>query len=192
MKKILLIVMLFLCTSCYDYKETKDLLLVSGIAIEHKDNYNITFEIINTNKENNEEIKNKSYTCNSNGNTITDAFDNANKKCLKELNYSHLDIMIISNNIKINDLLFFLNNKDITPSFYLVYSDNPSEILNNKSDIYSVNSKLIKDILLSKKDKNTFDYQMSKLLNSEDIYLYNFVLEDEIKLDNIILYKERL
>ena len=48
MKKIILILIIFLCSGCLDYKEINSLGIISGIAIEKKDNnYETTYEVVN-------------------------------------------------------------------------------------------------------------------------------------------------
>ena len=55
MKKIILItLLLFFTTGCYDYMELNDLSIISGIAIDKvEDKYKVTFEILNDQKSNN-------------------------------------------------------------------------------------------------------------------------------------------
>ena len=51
MKKIFLIIIILLTTSCYDYKQPNEISIVNGIAIDYNDKYEITYEIIDTNKK---------------------------------------------------------------------------------------------------------------------------------------------
>ena len=48
MKKIILIIALFLLTGCYDYKEINNLGIISAIGIDYQDDeYNVTLEVLN-------------------------------------------------------------------------------------------------------------------------------------------------
>ena len=52
MKKIIILICIFLLTGCSDYVEINDLALISGIAIDYEDNlYKLTTQIIENDKE---------------------------------------------------------------------------------------------------------------------------------------------
>ncbi|MBR1416297.1 MAG: Ger(x)C family spore germination protein [Bacilli bacterium] len=195
MKKILLLLILFLCSSCYDYQEVNDLAIVSGMAIDYiDDNYYLTYEVINT--KNDKEDTN-SYTYTSSGNTISLAIENINKMIPKKVSLSHLDIVIISKSLANHGLYnisdyFFRNNK-ITTNFYLVMSNiNPKNILENKSENYQVNSIAIKNILKENKIDihEQFDYLISYIMdNSKNIVIPSVKLDNNIIIDNYAMFK---
>ena len=65
MKKLIILISIFLLTGCYDYIEIDDLAIISGIVLDYQnDKYNLTSQII----ENDKETKIKTIT--TEGNTI--------------------------------------------------------------------------------------------------------------------------
>ena len=57
MKKIILLLSIFLLTGCFDYTELNDLSIVSMIIIDKIDNnYSVSFEILNDQKTKDEEV----------------------------------------------------------------------------------------------------------------------------------------
>src|SRR5574344_833650 len=127
MKKIILLLIILLCTGgCYDYHEINDLGIVVGIGLDYQDDkYLMTYELLNIQKENNNsEIENKSYIISAEGNTISDAKVNTEKKIDKTVSFSHLEILLISENLAnsgISDMAdYFLRNNSITNNFYMI------------------------------------------------------------------------
>ena len=194
MKKILLIIIvLFTCTSCFDYEEITDCAIVLGIGITKKNElYNVTFEILNTNEDN------SSYTIENEGKNIADAIKNLEDKIAKNTKYTHLKVMIIDNSININDIAtYFIHNQSFTNNFYLFYTDdNIKDILSFKNDNEPINSFAImnlvnetnSNILLDIKDG--FDYNVARLKDDKSIVIPNIKLEDVITLDGMIAYKK--
>ena len=172
-KKIILLLIIIMCSSCQDYHELNDIALVSGISIDYKNNmYELTYEIVNTNNEDNH-----SYTINSTSKALDEAFTLINEKTNKDIILSHLDIVIISNNIDIYDIKdFFMNNDDITTNFYLLYSNNPKDILEYNNDNYYNNSIYIKKLLI--RDNIDIHMQFDYLVtnnNNNNIYTVNII-----------------
>lgn len=184
MKKIFIIIFLslFIC-GCSDYKELTDLTIISGINISYKDNnYNLTFEILEDNKN--------SFIEGS-GKSIKDAFNNIEMKINKIPFYSHLNILSISSNTSDENIkeivVYLINNNDFTNQFYVIISDDNK--ISNK-DIYEFidNKKIHDDINL----KVTFkDFLINYYDDNKSNYLPKFSINDnEIKLDGIVNYNE--
>ena len=75
MKKIILIIFLFLLTGCYDYKEINNLGIVSAIGIDFKDDeYIITLEVLND-QINKQSEKVKSYTKTAHDSSLAKAIE---------------------------------------------------------------------------------------------------------------------
>ena len=186
MKKIFLILItLLFCSSCYNYQEVNEIAIVDGIGIDYQNNeYKITFEIVDINSE-----YEHSYTIESIANNFDSAINNTKELSSKEISLSHLETVIISKNLNIDQIIdignYFINSNDVTTNFYLVTSDNASNILNNKNDINSINTKNISDMLDVEKDiKYQFDYIISSILNDKDTTIPYISLEDNnIKID---------
>ena len=191
MKKILLLFILLLCCSCSDYQEVNELAIVSAMAIDYvDDNFIVTYEIIDTNKE--EDV---SYTYTSSGINLAEAMDNITRLSPNKISLNHLEIVIISQNLANHGLNlisnYLMNNNQITTNFYLVMTcDNPKDILkyNNLN-----NSKRIKDILKENKIDihKQFDYLISYLLdNSKSIAIPVINPKDDIIFDTYAIFKE--
>lgn len=139
MKKIIIFIIMFFLTSCYNYVEINDLLIIDGIKIDYKDNmYNISFE------------GNKIY--NSKGKSLGDAFYDFEQKIEKKPFYAHLKVLLISKEVlnkHFEDVIyFFLRNNDIRNNFYLItYSDSSNSVFSKNS------SKNIRSIITNNKDK---------------------------------------
>ena len=186
---LLLLFIIFLTTSCYNYLEVNEIAIVEGISIDYKDNnYNVILEIIDVKSDNE-----NSYLIEETASTLKDAFTNINNLSSKKISTSHLKVLIISKNIlsnQIDDIAnYFINNKDITSSFYLIFTDNPKLILNNKNDNYPINTKTISDLLdKEKNNKYKFDYIISLIKNNKSFEIpYVSIKDNNIKID-----KERL
>ena len=96
MKKIIILIItsLFFITGCYDNVELNKLSIIAGIGIDYVDNeYVLTYEIYNDNKSDNtgELI---SDTITGKGNTISEAFNNANMKTSKKDFFAHVQSLI--------------------------------------------------------------------------------------------------
>ena len=193
---IILIILIFLTTSCYDYQEPNNITIATALAIDYKDNnYITTIEIAST-----KEQDNHSYTITSTGKDIKETIENLKQTLPKKLSLSHLEIIIISDNLARNGILplatYFLNTPEITTNFYLVISLNnsPQEILENKNDAYPINSIAIKYLLQNKNisTKEQFDYQISYILDdTKNITIPTITLKDNnIKLNNLALFQE--
>lgn len=94
MKKLILIgLMLFCLTGCYDYQELNNRAIVSGTAIDFENGiYTINYEILDSKEEQNT----KGYLVEGKGKTIVEAFENASEKIDKETYLSHLKVLVIS------------------------------------------------------------------------------------------------
>ena len=58
MKKIILIISLFMLTGCYDYQEINDLAIISAIGVDYKDDeYIITLEVLSDKVEDSGKLK---------------------------------------------------------------------------------------------------------------------------------------
>ena len=157
MKKIILLLSIFLLTGCFDYTELNDLSIVSMIIIDKIDNnYSVSFEILNDQKTKDEEV-NTSIIVTSSGTTIADAINNTIMESPKQAYLSHLKILAISKDVAKEDLKsiceYFLRSPYIRNEFYLTIVDNnqASDILKAKSNQTPILSENIYQILKSNK-----------------------------------------
>ena len=195
MKKIILILIIFLCSGCLDYKEINSLGIISGIAIEKKDNnYETTYEVVNTKNNNTEELTSKTYTVTSQGKTFAEALENTNKSLAKEPYFSHIKVVIIDKNINILDIAdYILREDNFASNFYLVVSEKPKSILEFQSKNEPINSVAILSLLETSnyvKLENSFDYLVAKLMSRvEDITIPEVYIDNEITLGTNYLYQ---
>ena len=184
-KVFLLSIIILITVSCYDYLEVDKIAIVEGIAIDYKNNeYYVSVEIIDIKEENE-----NSYLLDGNSKKIEDTFNLINDKSPKKLSMSHLKTVIISKEVitnHINDISdYLINNNDITTNFYLVYSDDPHNILNNNNQNHPINTKNIADILDKNKNKKyKFDYIISSIKNNKKYEIpIVFINNNDIKID---------
>lgn len=195
MKKIILILIIFLCSGCLDYTEINSLGIISGIAVEKKDNnYEVTYEVVNTKNNNTEETTSKTYTVTSQGKTFAEALQNTNKSLAKEPYFSHIKVVIIDKNVDILDIAdYILREDNFASNFYLAVSENPKDILEFQSKNEPINSVAILNLLETSnyvKLENSFDYLVAKLMSkTEDITIPEVYIDNEITLGTNYLYQ---
>lgn len=154
MKKIfILIILLFTCTGCYDYKEINDLTIISAIGVDYdNDKYIITLELLNDQIDKNSS-KITSYTKIGSGNTLTSAIESAADKLAKQPLFNHIKLMVLSDTIvqnKFDNIIdLFLRNTYFRENFYVISSMNtkPDMLLNNTTDENPVASNAITSLL---------------------------------------------
>ena len=111
MKKIIILILfIFTLSGCYDYKEINNLAIVSAIGIDYKDDeYIVTLEILNDQIDKNS-YKITSYTKTATGKNITKAIEKAADKISNQANYTHVKLLLLSEN-KTKTLRLFLKIK---------------------------------------------------------------------------------
>lgn len=205
MKKIFILLLLVLmCSGCYDNVELDNLAIINGVGIDYIDNkYILTYEILNDTKTQNNEAM-LSYTVTGSGRTISEAFTNTNYKVSKKSYFAHLSLVIVHKNV-LNEKLenitdFLLRDTNIRSKFKLVGTSNntPEEILKNNSDNHPVVSEQIVDLLDNEVYNNnivnndSFTDIASKLISKKhDVIINSISLEnDEITLSDSFILKE--
>lgn len=131
MKKIIILIpIILLMSGCFDYVEINDLVIISGMLIDYKDNeYEITSELIeNENKTN---IKVYTTKCNS----IDECIFKLSKISNKDIFISHLKALIITENVinnKENYYDYFLREPKSKMNFSVYYTESKykDEIMN--------------------------------------------------------------
>ena len=133
MKKILIILITILLTGCKNYTEINDLGVVTGIAIDYKDEqYKITSQLI----INDTKTEIKVYETESK--SIEEGIAQISKLSNKEIFLSKLKLLLITENIikeKVNIYDFFLRDAKSNMDFYIYLVDE-----NNIKDILSINN----------------------------------------------------
>ncbi len=183
MKKVIILIIIFTLTGCNSYTELNSLGVIHSIGIEKKDSYKLTVSILESNEINSDSLLYEVY-----GSTIPDIMDKLSLTLDYKIYLSHLDLLIIDESIKENDLKeiinFFLNNKNTRTDFLVVTAKDIKEILKN-SDRKSINNLIKINEETSKSIYTTMFDLMEAFFMQKPIYLTNIILEDKIKINGV-------
>ena len=99
--------------------------MASSVLVEYKDEeYNLTIEIYDE-----EEVK----TLTSKGKTLTEAFENADRKTENTIYYRHLNAILITDGVDIKEVVYyFFRNPDTNDNFAMVYAPETDGIYEDK------------------------------------------------------------
>jgi len=124
--KIILIIILFTLTGCYDYNELNELAIANGISIDYKNNeYIVSILISNSHKNTSSNDENQATTSlfQGTGKNLNDAITNLELTLPKKLYLGHINIIIISEEYAkkgIYDLFdYFSRNPELLKKMYL-------------------------------------------------------------------------
>lgn len=159
-KKFFIIVIIILpLTGCYNYQELKDLTVVTAMGIDYDSNnnmYNISYEAINTNLGNENSGNNNQSNFliyNIQDKTIEMTAKKAANTTSKKLYVSHLEVLILSEEVAKNHLRevieFIFKNPEFRTEFYILVAKNntPKDILEILTPLLNINSENIKNSL---------------------------------------------
>lgn len=105
MKKLLIIPLILLLSGCYNYRELNELAITTGIAIDKEENYKVTIMIANSKKEGSDgSISPQATVYEGNGDTIYEAFKDTSLALSKQIYLSHIDVLVLSEEIAKNNL----------------------------------------------------------------------------------------
>ena len=206
MKKLVFLILLVLlfCSGCYDYTELNEMAIVSGIAVDYKDDkFDVTFEILNTkNKEDNSDQA-KVYYASGKGKTISEAFSDTSLEIAKAPYLAHLKALVINEEIAkehVEEIIdFLIRDNHIRNIFYMAISKgiSASDVITNSDTNNPIVSNAIADLI----ESPTFTNNISSDLNFEkfvtniidprkDTYISTIEIENEIiKLGPIGIFK---
>ena len=114
MKKILILLIIpFFLTGCFDYQELNNRAVIAGVAIDYQENiFDVDLEILNNKKSGGqEEESDKTYYVSGTGKTLDEAFQDAHSKLSKDPYYSHLKVLILGTFLaqeKLEDVLDYM------------------------------------------------------------------------------------
>ncbi len=199
MKKIIILVCIFLLTGCSDYVEINDLALISGIAIDYEDDlYKLTTQIIENDKES------KIIVLNTASSSIDEAMSEISKLSNKELFISHLKVLILSerliksnkdyydyflrsSNSKMNFYTYVVKDDEINKIFKIYSNENSSSIYLDKmmdfnQNIFSSSTPL--RFIDMMHDKYEYGINM--------VYPTITIKEDTLYLNNLVSFNNNL
>ena len=193
MKKIILLIIILLLCSCYDYQELNDINIISSIGIDYKDNnYEVSLEIVNSEKDGSN-TKITTEIIKGTDDNIANAFNKAISASDKEVYMEHLKLLILSDNAAkegINNIIdFTIRDIHLTNNFSIVLTSNIEELFNLKVDNDSVSSKIVDmmETMSNKKKMEDIDFIASHLLSKKQDVAFPLVeIENEdIKIEQI-------
>ena len=175
---ILILTLIPLMTGCYNYQELNNLSIVTGTSIEKEnDKYKITIQVVNPKK--NDDARSSSQpafiTYSQVGDTLQEAYRNIILTSSRRIYGSHINILIISEDIAEKDIRetidFIFRNPEIRKEFYVLLSKTPSKLLELNTPITNISSSNIKDTLtadaihLAASKQVTYNQMMNMYLN---------------------------
>ena len=119
MKKIIiLLIPLLLLTGCYDYRELSDLAIITAVSIDKvDDNLEVAIQVVNPKKEQDTTSTNEPdfVTYTSSAKTVQEALRKVVNDSPAKLYVSHMEILIISEEVAknhLNEILDFFSYRD--------------------------------------------------------------------------------
>lgn len=178
MKKVIILFMILFLTGC-DYVELNDLSIIKSIGIDYKDeNYILYAEIIDEiNTENTPTTK------------IIEVSDKDINACFKQLitrsnktiHYSHIDLLILSTNLKDKHLEeifhYFLKNKKFRNDFLTIASDDIKTLISDSK--YNEIEELLKNNQHHSLIKIDIEEVIKDYLNKKEITLSLLTLKEK-------------
>ena len=196
-KKIILLLIIFFLTSCYDHHELNDIAILAATEINKIDNnYIVSAQIVDSKSSDN--IEYLVYT--SSAKTLASAYRQITKKTSKYLYSDHIQVMIINENIAKEDITeildFFLRKPTVRTEFKV--------LIGKDNDILSKTTKSSKPNIIDNLKTNTKYLGTSNLVSFND--LTNMIVnpnteiilpsikiknnqESEYNLDNLAIFK---
>jgi len=165
MKKILLLLIIF-TTGCIKYTDLGDLSIIKSIGISYHNSYSVYVMVYDDIKKDNEP---KTKIIHANGKNLDEVFKKIKLLANKEIFLSHIDLLILDENLNDNNyneiINYFIMNKNFRNDFLCISSHNTKNILENS------NYNEIEDYINSnKEDKNIINITFDELA---DNYLFN-------------------
>lgn len=185
MKKFILLLVIFLLTGCSSYTDINNIAVTSSIGIDYKDNnYLVYVNVLSSNSVNEKELYKEECRY------LDNCFENINNTLMKRLYLTHLDLLILSNNLNKDNLLeifnFFLEQKSSRNSFSVVSVDSINDKLfeidtkdiNNMIDLSINTNGLVKRVTLDSIIKDILNYENSYipyLKNSDMLEIIGYI-----------------
>lgn len=170
MKKILLVLVAFLLTGCYDYKELNELGIVSSILVDYKDKeFIVDVEIYNATKQ--EEKAKASYFVEGRGNTFESALNDANNQNTLAPYFGHMNAIVVSPAVakeKLESMYdYLIRDSGIVKDFYLIISDEFDDIKDYESPKKTTFGESLKNLIENSEKKNSKfkTYGIREILN---------------------------
>ncbi len=179
MKKLMLIVMMFLICGCSNYNDISNIAVISLVAIDYDGNNYISYvKVLSSNSKNEENLYKEECP------SLANCFERLNNKLTKRIYLTHMDLLVLSNNLNIdnyNEIInFFTNEETSRNSFNTVIVNKIDDAILN-SDTNDINSMLdlsISTNLVAK--KITLTDIIKDILNYKVSYIPYLEIDKEI------------
>lgn len=143
MKRLILFLIGFVLTGCYNYTELNQLAIATGFAVDIKDDlYEVTVLISNSQKEASGDKGSASAAVyRGTGKTIFEAIKDASLAISKQIYVSHIEVLVLSEEVAKNKILevidFFFRYPQTRNEFYVVVAEDC-----NAGDLFDVTTPL--------------------------------------------------
>jgi len=188
MKKYFLILIILLITGCKNYNELNDLAIIKNIGIKYDNNYTLYALIID---EINKDNVPKTKIIETSGKTINEVFENIKLIINKEIYLSHIDLIILDENINNKNLKeiinYFLHHKEFRNDFLTVISDNIKDVL-EKSKYDEIENIIITNRDSKKIIKISFEEVMQHFLDNNTLYISKIIFKDKLSFNGNYKY----
>lgn len=131
MKKLMLLLILFLLTGCWNYQELNSLAIATGFAVDIVDDeYEVTVLISNSQKESSSDSKSSASSAvyKGKGKTIEEAIKDSSMAISKQIYVSHIEVLVLSEEVAKDKILevvdFFFRYPQTRNEFFVVISEN--------------------------------------------------------------------
>lgn len=174
--KLLTILLLLFTTGCWNYRELNEYAIVTGISIDY-DNNKYEVSALFANGKTKEEEKSQITLSTGSGNTIYEAIKNISLSTPKDINISHLSVVIISEDVAKNGITpvldYLIRDPQAHQNFYIVIAKdtkakNILSVINPLSDYPSQNitsTIKITEQLLARVTDASFNKFVAKILD---------------------------
>lgn len=192
MKKIILILCIFLTSGCADYIEINDLCMISSIIMDYKDNqYVLNTQVIINEKES------KTLNYETRGESIAEALLEISKMSDKELYIPHLKVLMISKNVILHDKNFydyFLRNPKLKLNFHIFLVDSINEVIKcNENGLYITNMMKYNNEIFSTTTSLSFTEMIIKNIEygKHNVYPKISVKDDKLYLKELVFFNDK-
>ena len=179
MKKLIIFFILFI-TGCTRYNDLTNLTIIKSIGIAYHDKYYVYAQIIDHIDDNNKPIM---KTIEENGKEINESFNNLKKRINKDTYLSHIDLLVLEDNLKKDNyqsiVNYFISNNDFRNDFYCIFSDD-AKLLLEKSDYDEIEMFLKTNESKERTLIKNFDTIIKEFIDSKTITLPRINYQDEI------------
>lgn len=189
MKKIIILIVMFLLTGCYNYNELNDLGIIFAIYVDYQEgDYIVELEVLDVNKDS----KDASYTVKETGKTFTGSLNDVYRTLELKPYYTHLYALIVSDNIakdKLQNMYdYLLRDSSIRNDFYIFLYKGDKDILDYKTNCQTSVGEYLNN-LIEINDKHFGKYYTCNFREVIHSYLNNqtYVIGEVLYNDDLVL-----